>query len=636
MGKLGIFRRLGFKIAFLTSIVGLMPLFVGLPFLFKSTESIIEDNVFNNLESTAQNIKDEICRFINNSVNEMRILAEAENMRDMDISADKKLLEMKRIQKYYRRFDDITLVDTKGRVITSTTYAYRGKWKAKKWFQEAIEGNVYISDAHIISEPYKVVVMIAVPLIDIRGKIRAAIIGQLNMERIWEILDNITKGNTRFVTIINEQNYIIAHPNKEILFQPLPFDIEKRSGIVGAGEQDSPMVLYGKDKYGFYSEFTLPRWQFIVAQEKKEALSVISGLKNNVLYIFVVSLFLVVLTSILISRYILKPVRTLVDGMAKVSAGDLSYKLHIKSRDEIGLLGVSFNEMIANLHKSRQELQSRTDALHDALHSISLLNITLENKVEERTKALLEKQQQLIQTGRLAAIGQLGAGVAHELNNPIAGILGYTQFMLDILSKDNLKIENVHIFRKYLLHIENGARRCKDIILGLLQFVRKSPEECISLNVNDVLEDTLFLIERQLLVNKVMVIKKIAEDIHLIDGNPAQLQQVFTNIIINAQQAMPEGGQLFISTRNENENVIIEFKDTGCGISEEYKDRIFEPFFTTKMNWKGTGLGLSICYDIIKNHNGNIVVNNQLEKGAVFSLILPVKGNKDGQYKGYA
>src|SRR3990172_2054241 len=136
MGKLGIFKSLGFKIAFLTSIAGLMPLFVGLPFLFKSTESIIQDSVFNNLESTAQNIKDEICRFINNSVNEMRILAEAENMRDMGISADKKLLEMKRIQKYYRRFDDITLVDTKGRVITSTTNAYKGKWKVKKWFRE--------------------------------------------------------------------------------------------------------------------------------------------------------------------------------------------------------------------------------------------------------------------------------------------------------------------------------------------------------------------------------------------------------------------------------------------------------------------------------------------------------------------
>ena len=139
----------------------------------------------------------------------------------------------------------------------------------------------------------------------------------------------------------------------------------------------------------------------------------------------------------------------------------------------------------------------------------------------------------------------------------------------------------------------------------------------------------LSLIERQLLVNKIEVIKNLAPDIKQVDGNRVQLQQVFTNIIINAQQAMPEGGQLFISTGNENGNAAIEFKDTGCGIPEKYKDRIFEPFFTTTMDWKGTGLGLSICYDIIKSHNGSIVVDSQLGKGAVFTIILPAKNKKN-------
>ena len=164
---------------------------------------------------------------------------------------------------------------------------------------------------------------------------------------------------------------------------------------------------------------------------------------------------------------------------------------------------------------------------------------------------------------------------------------------------------------------------------NLLQFARKSPEEVVSVNVNNVVEDALSLIEHQLLVNKIEVIKNLTPDIKQIDGNHVQLQQVFTNIIINAQQAMPEGGQLFISSRNENGNVGIEFKDTGCGIPEKYKDRIFEPFFTTKMDWRGTGLGLSICYDIIKNHSGNIVVDSQLGKGAVFTIILPVKSDKN-------
>ena len=360
---------------------------------------------------------------------------------------------------------------------------------------------------------------------------------------------------------------------------------------------------------------------------KRDALSNLSKLKYNVIYVLISGLFLVVLISIFLSRSIVKPIQTLIHGMSRVSDGDLSYKTSVKSRDEVGLLGVAFNDMLMRLNKAHQELQSKTVELHEAFNKISLLNITLEKRVEERTKELREKQHQLVQAGKLAAIGQLGAGVAHELNNPIAGILGYTQFMLDIVSKENLKIDEVYTFKKYLQHIENGSRRCKEIVQNLLQFARKSPEELVSVNVNNVVEDTLSLIERQLLVNKIEVIKNLAPDIKQVDGNHGQLQQVFTNMIINAHQAMPEGGQLFISTRNEKGSVGIEFKDTGCGIPEKYKDRIFEPFFTTKMDWKGAGLGLSMCYDIIKNHHGNIEVNSQLGKGAVFTIMLPVKND---------
>ncbi|HEY4481782.1 MAG TPA: histidine kinase dimerization/phospho-acceptor domain-containing protein, partial [Candidatus Brocadiaceae bacterium] len=232
----------------------------------------------------------------------------------------------------------------------------------------------------------------------------------------------------------------------------------------------------------------------------------------------------------------------LIHGMSRVSNGDLSYKTSVKSRDEIGLLGAAFNDMLMRLNKAHQELQGKTEELHEAFNKISLLNVTLEKRVEERTRELREKQHQLVQAGKLAAIGQLGAGVAHELNNPIAGILGYTQFMLDIVSKENLKIDEVYTFKKYLRHMENGSLRCKEIVQNLLQFARKSPEEVISVNVNNVVEDTLSLIERQLLVNKIEVIKNLAPDVKQVDGNRVQLQQVFTNIIINAQQAMPEGG----------------------------------------------------------------------------------------------
>ncbi len=627
MGNISFFRKLGFKIALPFILVGLLPLFIGIFFLFKYTEGLIRDDACNNLGLLAKNTREEVCRFMCSCVADMKMLAESEDMKDTEIHADKNLLAMRKIQDYYKRFEDITMIDTKGRVITSTTYNYRGEWRTKKWFLEAVKGNVFVSDAHIILDPYKVVLAIAVPLIDKNGKIYAALVGQLNMERLWEIVDSITIGNTGFVTIMNDQQYYVAHPDKGMLFRQAPFDPEKKSG--GIDSSDSEALFYSAEKYSSTIEYEFPNWRIVVVQEKRDALSNLSKLKYNVIYVLIIGLFLVVLISIFLSGSIVKPIQTLIHGMSRVSNGDLSYKASVKSRDEIGLLGAAFNDMLMRLNKAHQELQGKTEELHEAFNKISLLNVTLEKRVEERTKELREKQHQLVQAGKLAAIGQLGAGVAHELNNPIAGILGYTQFMLDMVSKENLKIEEVYTFKKYLQHIENGSRRCKEIVQNLLQFARKSPEEVLSVNVNNVVADTLSLIERQLSVNKIEVIKNLTPDIKQVEGNHGQLQQVFTNIIINAQQAMPEGGQLFISTRNENGNVAIEFKDTGCGIPEKYKDRIFEPFFTTKMDWKGTGLGLSICYDIIKNHKGSIEVDSRLGKGAVFTIILPVKSDKN-------
>ena len=629
MGNISFFRRLGFKIALPFILVGLLPLFIGIFFLFKYTEDLIRDDACNNLGLLAKNTEEEVRRFMDSCVVDMKVLAESEGMRNAEIHVDKKLLEMKKIQDYYKRFEDITMIDTKGRVITSTTYNYRGEWRAKKWFLEAIKGNVYVSDAHVILDPYKIVITIAVPLTDESGKIQAVLAGQLNMERLWEIVDSITIGNTGFVTILNEQQLYVAHPNKEMLFRQATFDLGGKSGVIDFSDSDSEALFYSTEKYASSVEYESPKWWIVVAQGKRDALSNLSKLKNNVIYILIISFFLVILVSIFVSKSIVKPVQTLIQGMARVSDGDLSYKTNVKSRDEIGLLEVAFNDMLMRLNKAHQELQSKTVELHDAFNRISLLNITLEKRVEERTKELREKQHQLVQAGKLAAIGQLGAGVAHELNNPMAGILGYAQLMLEIVSRKDLKIEDVSAFKKFLQRIEDGSLRCKEIIQNLLQFARKSSEEVVSVNVNNIVEDTLSLIEHQLLVNKIEVIKNLTTDIKQVDGNHVQLQQVFTNIIINAQQAMPEGGQLFISSRNENGSVGIEFKDNGCGIPEKYKDRIFEPFFTTKMDWKGTGLGLSICYDIIKNHNGHIIVDSKLGKGAVFTIILPVKSDKN-------
>jgi two-component system NtrC family sensor kinase len=634
MENINFFRSLGFKITFYIFVVGLLPLLFGILFFFKSAEYLIQDKACNNLRLLAKTTTEEIYRFMVSCVTDMKILAESKDMRNSDISVDRKLLNMRRIQDYYKRFEDITLVDMKGHVITSTTYNYRGEWKSKRWFQEAIHGNMFVSDAHIILDPYKIVVAIAVPLTDDSGKIQAAIIGQLNMERIWEIVDDIRIGNTGFISIVNDQNCFIAHPNKENIFQHAIFDQNKQSGMVASAISYEDTLIYSTEEYTGKLYYEFPKWRIIVAQKKRDTLSDISRLKHNIVYIFMISLILIILISALVSRGIIRPIRILIHGMAKIARGDLNYEVNMQRKDEIGLLGSSFNDMIIHLNHARREIQSKTMALQDAFDKIHELNITLEEKVDIRTKELKEKQYQLIQAVKLATIGQLGASVAHEINNPLTGILGYAQFVLERLSKGELKNEEINTFVRYLQYIESGASRCKLIVQSLLRFASRSNENFETLNINMVIIDTLFLIERQLLENKITVFKNFTNGIGLVDGNALQLQQVFTNIIINAQQAMPNGGQLFITTRSKNGTVEIEFKDTGYGITEEHMERIFEPFFTTKMDWKGTGLSLSICYDIVKNHKGDILVSSKPGKGAIFTVTLPVKGHKNGSIHG--
>jgi len=244
-----------------------------------------------------------------------------------------------------------------------------------------------------------------------------------------------------------------------------------------------------------------------------------------------------------------------------------------------------------------------------------------------------DMQAQLIQTGKLAAIGELAAGVAHELNNPLTGILGYSQLILEKMGKlktDNVKPEDFEKITTYQKYIEKESLRCKSIVLSLLKFSRASKFDFNNINVNSVLEDTFVFTEHHLSINKIEFVKDLAPYELLVKGNSHQLQQVFTNIILNALKAMSNGsGKLIAKSRmaekpgNNGKWVEVEISDTGCGIPDSIINRIFEPFFTTKPPGEGTGLGLSVSYGIIKEHKGEIKVKSKDGEGTSFTISLP-------------
>jgi two-component system NtrC family sensor kinase len=339
-----------------------------------------------------------------------------------------------------------------------------------------------------------------------------------------------------------------------------------------------------------------------------------------ILLAFLILLVTVLVVAVIVSA-VVKPITKLAEATDQISRGDFSTVVNVERNDEIGRLAETFNRMTVTLKLSREEIEQ--------------YNRTLEEKIIERTQQLEDAQAQLIQSEKMSAIGQLAAGVAHELNNPLGGILGYAQFTLEKLHKnspDKTTSKEIDSYIRYVADIELQARRCKTIVQNLLRFSRSSRTvEFEEVNVNQTLEQTLSFVEHQLRISQIELKVQLSDELPVILGNAGQLQQVFTNLIINAMHASSQGATITLATRycralgQFGGTVEVAVTDTGHGIARENLKKIFEPFFTTKEVGKGTGLGLSVSYGIVKEHGGEITVESEVGQGSTFTVIIPVQ-----------
>ncbi len=329
-------------------------------------------------------------------------------------------------------------------------------------------------------------------------------------------------------------------------------------------------------------------------------------LRNKVMLTFagmaVLSVVLLLTILFFITSSIIHPLKKMVFATNQIAQGDLNQKVKIDFQDEIGQLAQSFNQMTENLKKANEKLMQ--------------WGKTLEKRVEERTKELREMQDSLIQSEKMASLGKMSAGVAHEINNPLTSILINTHLMLE-------KTEKNHLFQEYLSLIADETIRCTNIVKGLLEFSRQNPPLKVFTDINEIIKRTLQLLEHQAAFQNIRVIKKLDESLPQIKVDKDKIKQVFWNLMINAAEAMPHGGTLtlFSQLSGDKKYVEVVFTDTGTGIPQEYLNKLFDPFFTTKGG--GTGLGLAVSYGIIEQHQGKIEVKSEPGKGSVFTISLP-------------
>lgn len=302
-------------------------------------------------------------------------------------------------------------------------------------------------------------------------------------------------------------------------------------------------------------------------------------------------------------------------------AKDIMQKLR---SDGFGGEGKLENLMLTIYGKNREEIPVNHSASIVYESGKELASLGIFTDLREKIKIereLQDTQVRLLQSEKMASLGSLSAGVAHEINNPLGGILIYASLLMeDFEANDDPRVQD-------LKRIVEEATRCKEIVKSLLEFGRQTESRFEPMDINKAIIDGLFFLENQVLFHDVQIIKHLDSSLPLIEGDSNQIKQVFMNMMVNAAEAMSErGGSLTITTGVSQDGLVIfvYFQDTGMGISPEIQSKIFDPFFTTKAVGKGTGLGLSTSYGIIQSHHGNIEVESEPDKGTTFTISLPV------------
>ena len=311
-------------------------------------------------------------------------------------------------------------------------------------------------------------------------------------------------------------------------------------------------------------------------------------------------------------RYVTRPIEALVSATKAISESHLDQPIRIDTSQELSELARSFNVMREHLQASQKENEQFTQRL--------------EAMVEERTAQLKEAHQKLLQTDRLASLGQLAASVAHEINNPISGVLNLSMLLQRIVDRsEQVPPERLPEFRRYLGQVVAETSRVGRIVADLLAFSRRSRRPDTLASINEIVENTVTLVSHKLELGGVRLTLDLGQGIPALRCDPSQMQQVVMNLLLNAAEATPSGGTVTVATSLEaaTGRLVLEVSDTGAGMPPAIIDKIFDPFFTTKEEGKGVGLGLAVVYGIVQSHGGEIEVRSTVGSGTTFRVLLP-------------
>jgi len=477
--------------------------------------------------------------------------------------------------------------------------------------------------------PSGLVMIASAPVVGSDGRILGALYGGILLnqnfnivDRIWEVVfqgDRLDNQDIGVVTIFQNDRRVSTTIKTagSVRWIGTSSPAEVREGVLGQGRTFSGRMLAAGNWYvAGYNPLRNYEGRIIGMLAVGRLERAYTSTRNRVILSFfgIATIGFICVIGITYREIgnIMLPVEKMVAATRNIAAGRFDQEVQSSPQHgEISLLADSFNTMLKSLRQMRGDLEE--------------WGRTLEEKVKQRSEELGVMQARVAQSERLASLGILAAGVAHEINNPLGAIMALTALTLEDVEEDDPNRENLQVVIKQ-------TERCRDIVKGLLQFSRHSKVNPELADLNKILQDTLSLVTKQAQFLNITVAINCDPQLPPVMADKSELEQVFMNILMNAVQAMQERGTIAITTRESapDNSVEVLISDTGCGVPPDKIGQIFHPFFTTKESGQGTGLGLSIVYGIIASHHGSISVESEVGRGSTFKIRLPIGSSAAG------
>lgn len=606
------------RVMVLFLLVALVPLGVVSTFSIRTAEELITNMAYNHLDNAADDKAALLERWISERKSDLGVIAGSSILSSMDPRLVAPFLQL--VMKDYKVYKGFTVLSRDGAVVFNS-YGERPDYEQEEWYKQSLAGNLYTSNIVLDPERNESMFRISAPIIGEGHEVKGVACAMVGTRAILSIILKVSLGETGECYLVDKEGTFLAHKDPKRILAENIAQSGSFKNIFGAVHDRRTYTDYrGIEVLGVSRKIADTDWYLVVEQDRDEAFRAADGLERYAILVTVLSALGAVILAWLLSFSIVGPIRTLSGAADTLARGEFEHAVVRSNRtDEIGTLYNAFVDMARQLQARQQSLEDEVD-LREA-------------ELKETDAKLKKTELAAARSQQFAALGRLAAGVTHEIRTPLASL---KLFLESVKAEVEISPEYEEDYQVAMTQI----RRIEATINRFLDFAKPQEPIFSMVDVRKLIDEALLVVKPKANQQEIVVSVSANDGLPQVRGDKKQLGEVLVNLMVNALEAMPNGGNLTVSAFVENcdianeprERLRLDVSDTGYGITTENLPNLFDPFFTTKAS--GTGLGLSIVQSTVHAHGGEVKVESLASKGTTFSLFLPLPSEKSDEKYG--